>query len=225
MTAARPNLYKAIHKGLRLGHCQILQRLGTADWLDAKATSTLLGDLRVHLILCREHLDHEDASMHPPLAEKAPHVLEMLEHDHAEHLASFDRLKEQIALVAVAADKERPVLGYQLYLMFTHFMAEDFRHMEREETEAMEAMWQHLSDDELMEVHTRIVTAIPPLRMIDYMRLMLPAVEPEERLMMLRGMQESAPEPAFRQVLEQAARPTLPSHEWQSLIDGLGVAA
>jgi hypothetical protein len=214
-----------IHKGLRLGHCQILHRLGAVDWLDAKATSTLLGDLRVHLVLCREHLDHEDASMHPPLAERVPDVLEMLEHDHADHLASFDRLKAHIALVAVAADKERPALGYQLYLMFTHFMAEDFRHMEREETVAITAMWQHMTDAELMEVHARILAAIPPLRMIDYMRLMLPAVDPHERLMMLRGMKEDAPEAAFRQVLEQAARPTLPAHEWQSLIDGLGVAA
>jgi hypothetical protein len=225
MTAARPNLYKAIHKGLRLGHCQILQRLGTADWLDQKATSTLLGDLRVHLVLCREHLDHEDASMHPSLAEKAPDVHEMLEHDHANHLASFDRLKAHIALVAVAADNERPALGDQLYLMFSHFMAEDFRHMEREETEAMAAMWHHMTDAELMEVHSRILAGIPPMRMIDYMRLILPAVDPHERLMMLQGMQESAPEPAFLQVLEQAARPTLPAREWQSLIDRLGVAA
>lgn len=225
MTTARPNLYMPIHKGLRLGHCQILHRLGAVNWLDDKATSGMLGDLRVHLVLCREHLDHEDASMHPCLVAVAPDVLAMLEHDHADHLASFERLNALIAKTAIAAPAERPALGYQLYLMFTHFMADDLRHMEREETAAMAAMWQHMSDAELMEVHVRIVTAIPPMRMIDYMRLILPAVDPQERLMMLRGMQESAPEPAFLQVLEQAARPTLPSHEWQSLIDELGVAA
>ena len=56
------------------------------------------------------------------------------------------------------------------------------------------------------------------------MRMMLPAMNPEERTGLLTGMKAGAPPEAYAAVIEHAARPTLPRAEFADL-ERLGLAA
>lgn len=223
--ATRPDLYRIIHKGLRLGHCQLLARLGSADWADQTASSALLGDLRAHLALGRAHLEHEDAAIHPCLSEAAAETLAQLEQEHEHHLEQFRGLDSLARKVVAAQGAARAQGGHELYLAFARFVAADFPHMEHEEQEIMPLLWLLLSDDEINAIHARIVAAIPPFQMVAYLRLILPAISTPERLAMLKAMQADAPAAVFAEVLEKAAKPSLPLRDWQSLASDLGVAA
>ena len=64
-------------------------------------------------------------------------------------------------------------------------------------------------DEELRAIEGRIVARIPPEEMARIMRLMLPAMNHPERVEMLSGMRSAMPAMAFRQILEDAARPAL----------------
>ncbi|MFB2603135.1 hypothetical protein ACE04B_14130, partial [Rhizobium phaseoli] len=47
----RYDIYGAIHKGLRKAGCDLLGRLGTADFQNVEETVFLIGDLRHYLML------------------------------------------------------------------------------------------------------------------------------------------------------------------------------
>jgi hypothetical protein len=53
--------------------------------------------------------------------------------------------------------------------------------MKREEVEVNRLLWAHCTDAELLELHGRIVAAIPPARMEEWFALLLPAVNALER--------------------------------------------
>lgn len=225
MTGERLNLYTSVHKGFRMAHCRLLARLGSADWQDTDAVNALISDLKAHLAMSHDHVGHEDTYIHPRLAAVAPGVVEALERDHREVVASLGELHALMDAIGSAAPAERQELGYRLYMAFTRFMADDFRHMEREEAEANPALWQHMTDADLVDIHGALVGSIPPPRFVDWMRLYLPAIDPAERIKVLSGLRANAPEPVFLHILEMAAKPTLPAADWQKLAEGLGVSA
>ena len=56
-TYGRYNTYRFIHKGLRLAQCQMLSRLGQADF-EGEAGAGLLAELRTLLMLGASHIGH-----------------------------------------------------------------------------------------------------------------------------------------------------------------------
>ncbi|MGE5665955.1 MAG: hypothetical protein ACM3ZD_04940, partial [Betaproteobacteria bacterium] len=60
-----------------------------------------------------------------------------------------------------------------------------------------------------------------PERMLAYLRHMVPAMAPNERVQLLGGMAQALPAPAFSEVLERI-RPVLAARDWFKLMLGLG---
>lgn len=84
------------------------------------------------------------------------------------------------------------------------------------------ALWAHYRDDELMALHHRIVSSLPPQENLLVMRWMIPAITPAERAQTLGGMRAGAPAEAFAAVLD-AVRPHLDDRAWDRLARALGV--
>ncbi|WP_308910272.1 hypothetical protein [Pseudokordiimonas caeni] len=223
--AIRPNLYRDIHKGLRHGHGLMLTRLGNSDWRDNHQTQALLEALDAHLHLCERHLKHEDDFIHPALAAFDTGLLHKLASDHENHEVALGTLSARIDSLSATTENLRPLLGHQLYLAFAQFVATDFEHMEREEALAMPVLWENMDDAEIGIIHGRIVGAIPPEEMMAYMRLMLPAITPADRLGMLVGIRAGAPAEAYQAILQLAARPSLSADDFAWLTAELEKAA
>jgi hypothetical protein len=68
------------------------------------------------------------------------------------------------------------------------------------------------------------VATIPPGEMMLVMRWMLPQMNAPERLALLGGMRQEAPEPVFRAVLD-VVHPHLSPRDWAKLTGGLGLPA
>ena len=102
------------------------------------------------------------------------------------------------------------------------FVAENFEHMQREETEHNAVLWAHYSDAEILEIEHRIVGSLSPQESALTMRWMLPHMTPAERAGLLGGMRAQAPAEAFDGVLSQI-RPLLGGREWRKLALALGL--
>ncbi|MCF4167046.1 hemerythrin domain-containing protein [Zavarzinia compransoris] len=222
-TAPRYDIYGGIHKGLRLALAHLLLRIGSADFADLRATAELLADLRAQLALSRAHLAHEEAHIHPALESRAPGAGQRLEHQHRHHEVRFEELADLIARLEVAQPGARPAIGHALYLAFSLFVAEDFAHMHEEETVTGPLLQAHFTDADLQAIEFGIISSLTPEENIAYMRLMLPAMTPAERLALLAGMKAGAPAEAFSAVIELAARPMLAAHDFAALVRGLGL--
>ena len=93
--------------------------------------------------------------------------------------------------------------------------------MQVEETRHNAALWRAYTDQELMEIHGRILAALPPEETMLIMRWMVPALTPAERADVLADMKAHAPAPAFAAVLD-LVRPHLDAPGWDKLARSLG---
>ena len=110
----------------------------------------------------------------------------------------------------------------RLYLRLSAFVAENFEHMQHEETHMNAALWATHSDDEIIAIEQRIIASHQPQEMMLAMRWMLPHLSPDERSAMLGGMRATAPADAFAGILG-VIRPLLGGRDWRKLAQALSL--
>ena len=144
------------------------------------------------------------------------------EADHEELHQLQDSLLAQLnhILDSNHTGQEARQLGYAFYQGLSRLHAGHLEHMLEEETVTQVLMWQHFTDEEMMQIHGQVIRSIAPPVMLAWMKYILPAQTPDERLQLLGGMQASAPAPFFRQVLG-VAREVLPVSAYIQLEAGL----
>ena len=219
---ARENLYSGIHKALRALLSDTLLAVGRMDAQDdlelAQATQRVLQMLD----LMRSHLEHENAFVHPVLESRAPGSSELIGDDHVGHVAEIGALAAQTHALLTSPQDARDAAAFALYQRLALFAAHNFEHMNVEETAHNAVLWAHYSDAELMQVHGALVASVPPEEMMQYLRWLVPFMNPRERATLLGGMRQQVPAPVFEVVL-QMVRPHLDAREWQKLETALAL--
>jgi hypothetical protein len=217
MTSPRHDLYAFIHKGLRAFMAHALVRVGRLDPHDPAEAAEVVDEVGALLDICGAHVAHEDAIVHPALQARAPGSAAAIEHDHEGHRETIATLRALLARVPGSDAAART-----LYHALGQFVAHNFEHMEREETEHNAVLWAHYSDEELRAIEHRIHLAVKPEHMQLALRWMLPQMNPGERAAMLKGMRQDAPPEAFAGVLG-LVRPLLGGRDWRKLSLALGL--
>ena len=220
----RYDIYGNIHKGLRRTECLLLARLGANDFADAAATDKLLADIRRLLALAAAHVRHEDSEIHAALNGRGI-ATELVDAQHDDHRTAFAALESGIAAVETAPAAHRAEAGRALYLAFAAYIADDFAHMHEEETVTAPLLWRHFTDEELLAIEMRIIASLPPEENMAFTRIMLPAMNPDQRTALVGGMLQAMPREVFAAVVEFAIRPSLTEADFQALRLSVGLAA
>lgn len=220
----RYDIYGNIHKGLRRTQCLLLARLGCNDFGNGETTEKLLADMRRLLSMAAAHVKHEDTEIHAALHRRGVET-GLVDEQHDDHRAAFQVLEDKIVAVETASGAARTEAGRGLYLAMAAYIADDFAHMHEEETVLCPILWQTFSDDELLGIEMRIISALPPEENMAFTRMMLPAMNPAQRRMMVGGMQQSLPPEIFNAIVEFAIRPSLTDADFQALRTDIGLAA
>jgi hypothetical protein len=214
--AARLDLYAPIHKALRNFMNDTLLRVGRLDVADAEEVQRTLAQCDELLALCESHVHHENDFMHPAIEARQPSGSMRIAHEHEEHLQSIGELRDEVAALRATIADVRPALALRLYRHLALFVAANFQHMHIEETAHNAALWAHYSDAELMQLHGRLMASIDPREHLLVGRWMLPALTPEERAAVVRGMQAETPPEALIGLLAHI-RPHLDDKAWTQL--------
>ena len=221
----RYNLYATIHKGLRRAQTELLGRLGALD-TDSEADVTELAiDLGRLIGMGRQHLRHENEYIHGVIEARRSGATDRLADDHDHHERDFDALESMLAALLATPAADRGPLARALYLRYSKFLAEDFEHMLEEETETLALLHQLFSDNELQAIEMAIIGSVDPEAMLGFLRIMIPAMNPAERIGMLGGMQAAMPQPIFAAVIDAAVRPVLTGSQFAALARALAIAA
>lgn len=218
-TAARFDIYASVHKGLRMFMADTLTRVGRLDLDDSTELSATLGQLAELLDSCRSHLGHENEFIHTAIEARQPGASLRIAGEHEDHLSAI------AALVGdTAALKAQPTAAalHRLYRHLAVFVAENFAHMDIEETAHNAALWAAYSDAELAGIEGRLLASIGPEEMATWLRWMVPAMSPAERAGMLGAMAEQMPPEAMRWVLD-IVQPRLDQQAWAKLARALGL--
>ncbi len=220
IAAPRLDLYQGIHKAMRVMMADTLASLGAADAADDAAVDRALTKLEELIELCAGHLDHENRFVHPAIEARRPGVTHQVAEDHIDHETSLDELRAGVRAVRRASGVIRGAVQDRLYRRLALFVADNFVHMDHEEEAHNAALWEAYTDTELAAIHDRIMAGIAPAKMMAFLRWIIPSVSHPERVGMLAGMQQGAPEGVFEAVLD-LARATLPQAEWIKLAAAL----
>ncbi|HEX4711086.1 hypothetical protein [Phenylobacterium sp.] len=223
--AATHDFYGPIHKGLRLAQTQMLVRLGACGGDDADELTTLLGDLTALLHMAEHHLVNEDKWVHTALEARAPGSTQRLAQSHEHHRHAFGELEALIGEVEAAEPSGHARLMRQLYLRFTLFAADDLAHMAEEEQLMLPVLQSLFTDEELVGIEDRILSALSPEEIVGFGRLMIPAATRADRIALLSAMRANAPAEAFAAIMQLSARATLSDADYGHLCEGLGLAA
>lgn len=222
LTTPRHDLYAGIHKGVRLLLTDTLVRAGRVDAANAAALRQLAADVQALAALCRSHLAHENAHVHPVLERLQPGSSQRIAAEHVEHERDIEALRRHAAALVDCAPAERAAACRSLYLALGLFVAHNLAHMDIEETEHNAVLWAHLDDAQIAAIEGAIVASLTPDETMASMRWMLPALAPAERTELLRAMQAGAPAEAFAAVTA-LARDVLPPGDWPALAAALGL--
>lgn len=217
----RFDIYGPIHKGLRRATMELVIAVGRADPADADAARELAGAVRNHLRILRGHIEHERKFVHAALEAVSPTLLEIIERDHRAHEEIFGELELKVDLYRQAEPQARAGACRDLYLGLCDFLAEDLQHLAQEERVVWPRLCAELSDEALAEIERRIVASMSADEQIESFRLMMAAVNPAERLRLMRSVAESAPADMTWMFLNEAAGPVLSGPEFSELVQAL----
>lgn len=212
----RFDMYTQIHKAIRAWMCDVLVRVGRMDGDDAEDVAAALAAVRALLGACRSHLEHENPFLHAAIEARHPGGSRQTADDHAHHERALDALEVNVRAVERTAGTARSAAALQLYRQLALFVADNFQHMQVEETENNAALWHAYSDAELVALHDALVASIPPSEMAVWLRWIVPSVNAAERAMMLTGMQQTAPVEAVSGALA-IAQAHLDDTQWRKL--------
>jgi AcrR family transcriptional regulator len=196
--------------------------VGRVDPHDEPAVAALVGRLRALRGMLEEHAAHEDRWVEPLLAELRADIAESLKVDHARIDSAIPSLETAFIRWEEAPEDERVAMGRMAYGALSSFVGAYLNHMAREEDEAMPVLQAAMTDEQLLQVSAQLRGAIPPPRMAQYVSIMLPAMNVEERTQMFAGLKANAP----REVLDgmcELASGVLASSDWSAVRTRVGL--
>jgi hypothetical protein len=184
--ASQPRLdsFAPIHKALRRQLFETAVALARADFTSEEETASAARATETCFTYLREHAEHEDRRVMPIVTDLAPGLAEELAGEHValeRAMLDIGCLFPKLDTLALAA---RFGLGAELVRRFNAFVADQLRHMGREEREVNAVLWAHLDDAAIGAITARIIADIGPARMAEMVPLMLPALNPSERAKM-----------------------------------------
>lgn len=215
------DLYRQIHKGIRLALFHTTLRAGSLDVGDAEAVDGFLQAQDSLLGLLHGHHDKEDTFVQPLVEAHAPTLAEAVAAQHGQVEGALAGLEERGWRLAAAGRPARSGVAHNLYLDLGRLTSIYLAHQLVEETEVMPALRAVMPTDELLAVDLAIRATIPPAEMAEAMTWMLPAMDVEERTEMLGGM-ASAPPEVFA-LFTAAAEAALSADDWAQLARRVGL--
>lgn len=188
----RLDLYRNVHKGIRVMLADLIREAGRADFTDPAELAKLKAHARDVFELLESHAHTEDRFIMPLVAAHDPALAKEFAAAHGEQEALLPSLLAGLELIDAAAP-DAAERGHIFVLRFSRVAGDLLMHMADEELDINAALWKSMSDEALGEVERELVSSIPPEKMGRFLRHMLPAMNRFERVTFLGHL----PPPVF----------------------------
>jgi hypothetical protein len=213
---SRHDIYQGIHKGLRAWMADVLVRAGRVDYTDSDEVAELAGSVRALLHVLRHHLAMENQFVHRAMERAIPGSTQTIATEHVHHERAIALIENDLRGLEQAQALARAAAAQRLYRRLALFVAENFEHMNVEETEHNAVLWATHTDAEIAEIEQTIIAAHAPEDLVAVLRWMVPAMAAPERAAMFTGIRMNAPVEVF-QMLLGVVRPCLSERDYAKL--------
>jgi len=198
MTSTRLNLFTFPHKGLRNAIAQLSRLTGQVECTDTQQLEALNSLADEVFLLLDLHANSEESVVLRALENKQPGSTTHNLSEHRDVEQQLGNLKKQLHIL-----NQQPVLSHSqmFYSMINNFHSAYLAHMEMEESDINELLWKNFTDKELMQLHHDVMSSLTPEQVSVWFKYIVPALNQSERLAIMNGLKEAAPEPFFHSVL------------------------
>jgi Hemerythrin HHE cation binding domain len=218
----RPNNFNFIHKAIRAALFETTLAVARTDFSVAPERAAAVERVLALLTLLDDHAAHEERIVFPDLATLAPswprswtqstRGMEALQRD----------IRTSVERLGTWPAPDSRTESARLHRLLVLLVADQLRHMDREETEANAVFWAHRTDAQLAELNARVQATIPAERQQEVARVMLPALSASERAELLCGARARLPSAAFL-ALAGLARSVLGPEQWGATARAAGL--
>jgi hypothetical protein len=222
LSAVTFDVYRNIHKGIRLSLFDTTLKFGSVDPGDRDAVERATDGLHDLVRMLITHAEHEDTHVQPAIERYLPEIADRIVEDHEAIEAQMARLELLAEFATGAAPNQRRLAVHRAYLGLTTFVADYLAHIAFEEMVIMPGLSQAMSVEAIFEIHTAIVNSIPPEEMATGLTLMIPAMNVDDRVEAFSAMKDAPPE-VLNGVLG-LARSVLSPEEFAKTNARLGIA-
>lgn len=202
MKTSRYNSFNQIHKGLRALLYETAIKIQQTDMSQAEAAEPAILQIEEVLFLFESHAHGEDHYFNEPLEKTNPDVATLFEKEHVEDHRLANVLTNLIKDYRQSTTPlERAEKGKHLFYAFNEFIAFNLYHMNKEEIELNEALWERYSDTEIKSIEQTLVQSIPPQKMAQYAKWMIRGINDKELVHWLDEVRRFAPPPVFEMLI------------------------
>lgn len=217
------DLYRDIHKGLRSELFDVTLLAGRTDPGDRVARTALAARVDEVAELLVGHAHHEDPAIQPPLELHRPDLAEKIASDHERLEARIGAFRDLAADVVAAGAVDWRVRTHQLYLELASFTSAYLEHQDVEERIVMPALEAAVGVEAVGAIKGQIIGGISPAEMAATLPKMLVAMNVDDRVEVLGGMQANAPAEVFAGIWG-LAQSVLPAGDFGQLAGRLGLS-
>ena len=221
----RQNIFRPIHKGIRSMLYAHAREMQTVDFAQTDTSNKVVTELQHDLgnslsncILClmSVHSRHEERDILSKLKPHDPDAVALVMKEHgelAQAIRDVGALCDQMLRLTDGQDRVR--FGERLQTESDALFAQYMVHLSHEEDWVVPVMWQWFSDTELDAMRAGFYNSLPLPLFETWMRWTLPALNPHELGVFVKGMAD--PTPSRLPELLQIAETVLPSDRWNAL--------
>ena len=206
------------HKGIRNGLGQLILLTGKTDYSSLAEIEKLFQLANEIFTLLTVHAHDENDVTLSELEKKVPGSSNHDMEDH-ERIESQQSLLENLLndILADARNGKDPALkGAEFYTALCNFTSMYFSHMSGEESETQELIWKNFTDEEIIGHRNMIISGLKPDVLLLWIKYIVPAQNPKERIGFLKGMKMNSPDDFFSSVVS-VVKDNLTDEEFQSL--------
>jgi hypothetical protein len=151
-----------------------------------------------------------------------PAMVRMLLDDHREinrRLGALTTMADELG--ATEPPERRVALGVRVNQEANDFFAFYLAHMNKEEVTIVPAMKEHFTDDQLRAMQGAVMGSMPPEKLANYLRWMLPSLSMTELTRMLTNIKRGAP-PQLLELINGIGTANVDPARWTSVRERVG---
>lgn len=217
----RLNIFNQIHKGLRALLYDTALSLQQTDFTSETESADAFNRIREVVMLFDEHAHKEDHFVFPSIADFEPAVIDIFSREHKKDLALSENLVQAIeAFGPVTDEAARIIAGIRLNTSFVAFMVFNLEHMAKEEDILNKILWQYYSDEDILKIQRKVLSATKPLHAEFYNKWMIRGINNTEAAHWLKSVERSAPDIVFQTLFDKAEK-ELPRSRFRKVVEHL----
>jgi DNA-binding transcriptional MerR regulator len=183
------------HKYVSFELSELERLIAKTDFKDNSQIDKVTKQLMSLEAMLKGHAAWEDVSIHELLRAKGSNLYMSIEEDHKNHEGTLKQFQNKLDNIINCPDLiEKLNLGYEFYLLYRLFVAENLNHLHKEETIIMPELHRLYSDKDLQKLDFGTYSRMTPDQMVHMMEVLFPHMDINDYEHFLRDIKNSEPE-------------------------------